>query len=130
VRQMDLLQLPGKALTVDKKRNGHYTPEFRDMAVERMLTSADVTGLAKELRVHRVTLYRWAKGKLHPPVENWPDEDAEKRRLQAELKQTRERLAEKILELDFLKGAMRRVEARRQKNANSGETPSTRKSER
>ena len=115
---------------MDKKRNGHYTPEFRDMAVERMLTSADVTGLAQELGVHRVTLYRWAKGKLHPAVENWPDEDAEKHRLQAELKQTQQRLAEKILELDFLKGVLRRVEARRQKSANSGETPSTRKSER
>lgn len=114
---------------MDKKRNGHYTPEFREMAVERMLTSADVTALAKELGVHRVTLYRWAKGRLHPPVESYPDEDAEKRRLQAELKQTRQRLAEKIVELDFLKGALRRVEARRQQSASSGETTSTEKSE-
>lgn len=114
---------------MDKKRNGQYTPEFREMAVERMLTSADVTGLAKELGVHRVTLYRWAKGRLHPAVENWPDEDADKRRLQAELKQTQQRLAEKIVELDFLKGALRRVEARRQQSASSGETTSTEKSE-
>ena len=114
---------------MDKKRNGHYTPEFREMAVQRMLTSSDVTGSAKELGVHRVTLYRWAEGKLHPAVESGPDEDADKQRLQAELKQTQQRLAEKILELDFLKGALRRVEARRQQSASSGETTSTEKSE-
>jgi len=121
--------LPGKANGVEKKRNGRYTAEFREMAVERMRTTSDVTALAKELGVHRVMLYRWAKGRLAAEVETWSG-DAEKHRLAVELKRTREQLAEKIVELDFLKGALRRVEAQRQKSGNSGETTSTEKSER
>jgi hypothetical protein len=38
-------------------------------------------------------------------------------------------LAEKTVELDFFKGALQRVEARRQKNNIAGERPSTKRSE-
>jgi hypothetical protein len=47
---------------------------------------------------------------------------------QGELQKVKQALAEKVLELDFLKGALRRIEARRQKSASSGETTSTEKS--
>jgi hypothetical protein len=38
-------------------------------------------------------------------------------------------LAEKTLEVDFFKGALRKIEARRQRNSGSGEMTSTTRSE-
>jgi hypothetical protein len=46
-----------------------------------------------------------------------------------EIHRLKQLLAEKTLELDFFKGALQKVEARRQKRGETGETASTSKSE-
>ena len=45
------------------------------------------------------------------------------------MKRSEALLAEKTLEADFFKGALQKVEARRQKGSGSGETASTTRSE-
>jgi hypothetical protein len=46
-----------------------------------------------------------------------------------EIHRLKQLLAEKTLEVDFFKGALQKVEARRQKRGETGETASTSKSE-
>ena len=50
-------------------------------------------------------------------------------RLEQEVRQLREALGRKVMEADFLRGALQRIEARRQSNAGSGVTASTKRSE-
>ncbi len=101
------------------------------MVVERMRTCADFRELAKELGVTRRCLYQW-RAKLdltetaQPGARPYPREASDPRRV---LRLER-LLAEKTLEVDFFKGALQKIEARRQKSGASGERASTTKSER
>ena len=100
------------------------------MAVERMKTCVSVDELAKELGVTRRCLYKW-RTKLEA-VE--PGEEAVRPSTHAlahrkEILQLKRLLAEKAMEVDFLKGALQKVEARRRANNGPGETASTTKSE-
>lgn len=99
------------------------------MAVERMKTCESVGELAKELGVTQRCLYKW-RAKLET-VE--AGEEASRPATHAtvhrkEILQLKRLLAEKAMEVDFLKGALQKVEARRQKSGISGEKPSTTKS--
>jgi transposase-like protein len=99
------------------------------MAVERMGNCADVAALAQELGVTRRCLYEWRR-KLET-IE--PGEEASRpgtraafhRRENGRLKRL---LAEETPELDFFKGALQKVEARRRSRDDSGGTASTSRS--
>jgi len=99
------------------------------MAVERMRTSEDVGELAQELGVTRQSLYRW-RAKLET-VE--PGEEASRPSTHAaahrkEIHQLKRLLAEKAMEVDFFRGALQKVGARRQRSSGSGEMASTTRS--
>jgi len=57
-----------------------------------------------------------------------PPENLRESTLRKTVSQLKRVLAEKTVELDFFKGALQKVEARRQRNGISGETASTTKS--
>jgi transposase-like protein len=100
------------------------------MAVDRMKTSADVGELARELGVTRRCLYKW-RTKLEAAE---PGEEASRPSTHAavqrkEILQLKRMLAEKAMEVDFFKGALQKVEARRQRSSGSGEMASTTRSE-
>jgi transposase-like protein len=100
------------------------------MAVERMLTCDDVGELARELGVTRRCLYKW-RTKLEAVELR---EEASRPRTRAashrkEILQLKRLLAEKAMEVDFLKGALQKVEARRRRSSDSGEKASTNTSE-
>ena len=109
-----------------KRRVGKYPEAFRRMALERMKDCASVTALAEELGVDRTVLYHWQRN-LDPS-----DEGATKhssvRKLRKEVRDLKRVLAEKTLEVDFFKGALQKVEARRQSKGSSGAKASTTKS--
>lgn len=104
------------------------------MAMERMKACPNISALAKELDVPRVRLYQWSKEQepgglpegLRP--ERWKEKDREKAKLAEHLQQVKQLLAEKTLEVDFLQGALHRIEARRQERGKTGATTSTSKS--
>jgi len=119
-----------------KRRNGRYTPEFQQYAVDRMRVAVNISALAKELGVPRVRLYRWRR-RLDPlwwqstdMGESFIPPDREQFSLQQQLREAKQLLAEKTLEVDFFKGGLQKIAARRQKNASVGGTASTSKSER
>jgi hypothetical protein len=90
---------------VAKKRVGKYPLSFRQMAIERMKDCPSVSALAKELGIDRSNL-----------------------ELRKQVRDLKRVLAEKTLETDFFKGALQKVEARRQSSKNSGGTASTTRS--
>ena len=99
------------------------------MAVERLRTCDDVGELARELGLTQRCLYKWrTKLEVVEPGEEASRPSTHTASYRKEIQQLKRLLAEKTMEVDFFKGALQKVEARRQKHGDSGETASTRRS--
>ena len=114
---------------MSKKRVGRHPEAFRRMAVERMKQCDHIGNLARELGVHRCQLYSWrrqaeASGVRRPSLPAVARQTA----LERQNEQLKKALADKVLEVDFFKGALQKIEARRQTKSGSGATASTTKS--
>ena len=105
------------------RRKRIYTEEFRGVVVARMQGCHNISALAEELDVPRRLLYRWQM-RMHGPVApiapRYPG-------LEEENRQLKQLLAERTLEVDFFKGALQKIAARRQADGGTGETASTTK---
>ena len=110
-------------------RQRTYSEEFRRMAVERLNTCDSGVALAKELGVHRRMLYKW-RDRFAPPDERGAraTASAPQTALRQRVAQLERVLVDQTLAVDFFKGALHRVEARRQQSGRSGGTASTTKS--
>jgi transposase len=116
---------------VPKRKDQGYSPAFKRRAVERMQKCDNVVELARQLGVPWRTLYKWKEptegttrpAEIDPAV-------AREQALQAEIAQLKGALADKVLEVNFFKGALRKIEARRRSSSASGEASSTGRSER
>lgn len=107
-----------------------YSPQFQRMAAERMRSSDNIGDLAKELGVGRRCLYKWQANLDHlEPGEEAPRTNSHESSYWQQVHRLKRLLAEKTLEVDFFKGALKKVNARRQKSGDSGEMASTTKSE-
>lgn len=103
------------------------------MALERMRNATNICELAKELGIDRSLLYQWkARAEATPADETAKhertSEDPRDARLREENNVLKRALAEKGLEVDFFKGALQKIAARRQRNADCGERASTTRS--
>jgi len=107
------------------KRYRRWSWEEKRRAIERM-NRCSPEQLAKELGIHKRQLYEWRdqlrRHRGEPPTRE--------EQLKRENQQLREALGKKVLEVDFLQGALRRIEARSQASDGSGETVSTKKCDR
>ena len=105
------------------RRKRIYKEEFRGVVVARMQGCHNISALAEELDVPRRLLYRWQM-RMHGPVApiapRYPG-------LEEENRQLKQLLAERTLEVDFFKGALQKIAARRQQNDGAGETASSTK---
>jgi transposase-like protein len=96
------------------------------MAVERFNSCENIVALAKELGIQRRLLYKWReKLEAADAIGEPPPENAREGRLRKELGHVKRLLADKSLEVDFFRGALQRVEARRQQKNGSGDKTST-----
>jgi transposase-like protein len=91
------------------------------MALERMRSTPSIVSLARELGIRQNLLYKW-RAKLGQPVEA---AELRKLTLEEENRQLKQLLAERSLEVDFFKGALQKIAARRQASGGIGETAST-----
>jgi transposase-like protein len=110
-----------------------HSVELKRQAVERMKTAENIQELARELGVERKLLYTWKyqfEGRPEPRHANYAED--KQQRAETKLEQENQRLkaalADKSLEVDFFRGALRRIEEGRRNITNSGGTASTRKS--
>jgi transposase-like protein len=115
---------------VGKRRVTKYPKAFRKMAMERLKNCESVTALSEELGIHRTLLYKWREQLEAVDDGKGPPANSRERELRAEIREMKRLLGEKTLEVDFFKGALQKVEARRQSSSGSGGTASTIKSER
>jgi len=98
------------------------------MAVERLQSCDNIVALSQELGVHRRLLYQWRdQSEAFESAESPPGSSREST-LRKEISQLQRVLAEKTLEVDFFKGALQKVEARRRNSGMTGEKASTTKS--
>ena len=110
-----------------------HSPEFKRQAVERMKTCPNVRELARELDIQQKLLYTWKyqfEGRPEPRHANYmetPEETAGKK-LQQEIAQLKQALADRQLEIDFFKGALRRIEEGRPSKSSTGDPASMPKS--
>ena len=113
-----------------KRRKGRYPNEFRRMAVERLKRCENIVALSEELGVHRRLLYKW-RDQLDPVDigEEPPPENPRESTLRKEVRQLKRLLADKTMEVDFFKGALQKVGARRQRRGDPGEMASMTRSE-
>jgi transposase-like protein len=112
-------------LQMSKKGVGWRPEAFRDMALERLRTCTHIGKLCQELGISPSTLRHWRKQQeaMHsawPATIEFPGET-----LGEENRRLKQALAEKVLEVDFLQGALQQVEARRLQNIVSGAKVST-----
>jgi transposase len=116
---------------VDRKRGERYSQKFRCRTVERMYACENILRLSRELGIHRRLLYKWrdqvdpadteADGELTPQT-------SRESTLRKEISKLKRLLADKTVEVDYFRGALQKVEARRQQSDISGEKASTMKS--
>ena len=108
-----------------KKRVGKFPKAFRQMAVDRLTQCDNIVKLAKELGISRRLLYTWRE-KLEPVERSeGPPANSRETTLRKEVSRLKRVLAEKVLEVDFFKGALHTVEARRQRSGTAGAQAST-----
>jgi transposase-like protein len=100
--------------------------EFWKNAVARMKGCENVVALARELKVDKRQLYRW-RARLDPGAAQQKAGEGEAG-LRQEVERLKRVLAEKVLEIDFFKGALHKVEARRQGKGRTGAKASTTRS--
>jgi transposase-like protein len=82
------------------------------MSVERLKDCASVSALADELGVHRTLLYQWQR-KIEGSDGRGSTATSPVRELRKQVRDLKRVLAEKTLEVDFFRGALQQVEARR-----------------
>jgi transposase len=112
---------------VARRQVNKYPEAFRRMALERLKNCASVSALAVELGVHRTILYHWQRQAGEQGTGATATSPV--RELRKQVRNLKQVLADKTLEVDFFKGALQKIEARRRSNKGSGETASTTRSE-
>ena len=95
-----------------------HTVEFKRQVVERMKTCENIEALAGELNIQR-----------HANL-GITAEDRKEKHLRDEIAKLKSALADKTLENDFFRSALRKVKRGRQQNPASGATASTTSSNR
>lgn len=98
------------------------------MAVERLKSCDNIVALSQELGVHRRMLYKWRDQLELIDNGEVPPENGKERELRLQVAQLKRLVADKTLEADFFRGALQKVEARRQNNRKAGGTASSTKS--
>lgn len=110
-----------------ERKYAKYTEEFRRRAVERMEESNNIRGLARELGINHRLLYEWRE-RMAELSDQRVTGKRKIRQQENQLNELKRLLAEKTMEVDFFKGALQKVAARRQPRNANGEQVSTTKS--
>lgn len=108
-----------------------YSDEFRAEALKRLEQSSNVSALARELGIRRKWLYRWrdqARLRARGVASETTVEDREKAKLERRIEELERLVGRQAAELDFFKGALRKVEARRRTRGGTGGAASTSRS--
>jgi putative transposase len=113
---------------VERKWKQRYSQHFRRRAVARMNTCENIVRLASEIGVDRCLLYKWRHRLESPEAQvggGVATQNFRESTLRREISKLKRLLADKVMEVDFFKRALQKVEARRQQSGLYGEKAST-----
>jgi len=107
-----------------------HTLEFKKQAVERMRICENIQELARELKIGRKLLYTWKnqlEGHPEPRHANLATtaEERKDKQLRDELARIKSALADKTVENDFFRSALRGIREVRRKSIAVGASAST-----
>ena len=107
-----------------------HSLEFKKQAVERMRTCENIHELARELKIERKLLYSWKyqlEGHPEPRHANLATtaEERKDKQLRDELARIKSALADKTLENDFFRSALRGIREVRRQSTAAGASAST-----
>lgn len=110
------------------KRPRRHSPEFKAAAVEKMKNCDNIVALSRELKVPWRLLYRWkAAAESAEAARRQSAPERREAALREENTKLKIALADRAMEVDFFKGALRKIEALQPKRArNGGEAFTTR----
>jgi transposase-like protein len=105
-----------------------YSDEFRSQAVGRMRAGARVKQLSRELNVARSVLFEWRSKAEQKRVGFYEQEERQQERkiqeLRGEVRELQAKVGQQAMELDFFRGALRRVGAKIPDSGNAGKNRS------
>jgi putative transposase len=117
---------------MERKWKERYSQNFRRRAVARMNTCENIVRLSREIGVDRCLLYKW-RHRLEPPDAQVggaaSTQNSRESTLRREISKLKRLLADRMVEVDFFKFALQKIEARRQQSGLFGEKVSTKLSE-
>jgi len=120
-----------------RKSRRQFSREFKLSALSRLAAAGNVNELAEELGIRRQLLYAWQKKfeahgaeGLKGPGRRWPVAPAPATEPDARIAELERKLGKQAMELDFFRGALRRIEASRRLNDGLGVTASSQRSKR
>ena len=104
-----------------------FTKEFKLAALERLEQGASVAEVSRAFEVNPNVLHRWRREFRQGPGNAFPG--LGKRRWdEGRVAQLERKIGQQTLEIDFLKGCLRRIDEQRKLQALNGTPLSTRKS--
>src|SRR6516162_6172224 len=104
-----------------------FTREFKLIAMRRLEMGVPIAELARAIEVNPNTLHRWQREHLEGPGNAFPGK-GKARWPEGRIAELERKVGQQTLEIDFLKGCLRRIEERRRLRALSGKPLSTRTS--
>jgi transposase len=123
-----------------RRKRRQFTAALKQRAVERIKQGESVTALAREYQIERSRLYDWqtlwesgrgfrGPGRLPQAVQQQKLAANELDAAQARIGELERKVGQQAIALDFLRGALRRVDQSQSTSKNSGATASSSTSE-
>ena len=104
-----------------------FTKEFKQAALQRLETGASVAEVARAFEVNPNVLHRWRREFRHGPGNAFPGL-GKRRWEEGRAAQLERKIGQQVLEIDFLKGCLQRIEEQRKLQALNGRPLSTSRS--
>jgi len=103
------------------------TKKIKLTAVRRLETGVSVAEVARALEVNANVLHRWRREFRQGPGNAFPG-NGKQRWSEGRIAELERKIGQQVLEIDFLKGCLQRIEEQRMLQALTGNPPSTGKS--
>jgi len=104
-----------------------FTKEFKLAAVQRLERGSSIGEVARALEVSPNVLHRWRREVRQGPGNVFPGQ-GKQRWAEGRIAELERKIGQQALEIDFLKGCLRRIEEQRMLQASIGNPPSTKRS--
>lgn len=104
-----------------------FTKEFKLAAIQRLEQGVSIGEVARALEVNPNVLHRWRREFRHGPGNAFPG-NGTPRWSEGRVAELERKVGQQTLEIDFLKGCLRRIEEQRLLQALTTKPPSTARS--